>query len=383
MKISEVDTARLGPVSAVVRVKTDDGVVGYGEASENRAPRAVFEVIERIAEEYLIGADPRPIERHRRYLQDVFIRHEGVVISTAISGICQAFWDIKGKVLDVPVYELLGGPVRDAVRTYTWIGIEEEDRKNLPEQAVEAVDRGFDAVKFYPMPTDTPPYPRCIPVVRDVVGGVRDAVGDDVDIMLDPTMRWKFAEARHILSELEEFRPLFAEDFAFSYRHLHPQSLEKLAESTVTPIAVGSDLFRLSQFEELIRRDAAAVLQPDIAHAGISEIKKIAAAAEHHDIRIAPHNPFGPVGTAAAIHVDLSVPNFLIQETSYRSWPEGQSLGEHIETALEFEDGYIPAPDAPGLGVTIDEAVFEEEFDLPEPAWYSGAPGTHSHLPEW
>jgi galactonate dehydratase len=383
MEITNVETARLGKVSGCVRVDTDEGISGYGEACENRAPGAVFAIIDRIADEYLVGADPTPIEYHRRHLQDVFVRHESVMVSTAISAIEHALWDIKGKRLGVPVYDLLGGPVRDEVRAYTWVGIEEEDRENLPERARQAVDEGYDAVKFYPTPVDASPYPQCLPEVRELVGGVRDAVGPDVDLMLDPAMRWKFAEAKHVLSELETFDPLFAEDFALSYRHVDPAALEKLAQSTTIPLAMGSDLYRLSEFEEVIHRDAAAVLQPDIAHAGISEIVKIAAAAEPNDIRIAPHNPFGPVATAAAAHVDFAVPNVLVQETSYRARPEGLALGEFVHTDLEIADGRIERPESPGLGVSVDDEVFEEAFELPPPDWYSGEPGEHSHLPEW
>jgi galactonate dehydratase len=205
--------------------------------------------------------------------------------------------------------------------------------------------------------------------------------------MLDPASRWKLAEAKHIISEVEEFNPLVAEDFISPY---YIPAVEKLADSTHIPYALGDRLYRLREFEEVIHNDAAAVLQPDICHSGgLMEIKKIASAAEHHSMRIAPHNPLGPVALASAIHVDLSVPNFLIQEIAHTDFDkEGDAgfgswaLSDYIDTEiLEIDDGYIPAPDKPGLGVSIDDEVFEEQPPVPdEPLFFDR---DNFHVPEW
>lgn len=381
MEITSVRTARLGGSSAVVKLGTDEGYSGVGEAVVETAPNAVLDVVDRIGDKYLVGRDPTPIEKHRRTLQDAVWYHEGAVTNSALTGIEQALWDIKGKALDVPVYELLGGPVRDSIRMYKWIGA--ETRENLAEQAQERVDEGLTAVKFSPTPESAPsPYPRCVEEVKEIVREVREAVGPEIDIMLDPASRWKLAEARHILSELEAFDPLFAEDFVSSTKHIVPGEIEKVADSTTIPYAMGAQTYRVAGFEEIIHRDAAAVLQPDIGHAGgILEIKKIAAAAEHHGIRIAPHNPLGPVATAAAVHVDLAVPNFLIQEIAGTEFFDGWAMDEYVEApGLDIVDGHIPAPDAPGLGVSVSDALFEEQPDVPDAPLFVG---DDFHVPEW
>jgi galactonate dehydratase len=385
MEITAVDTARIGGSAASIRISTDEGVTGYGEAVVETAPEPVFKVIEKVADRYLVGTDPTPIERHRRQLQDAVWYHDGPVMNSAFSGIEHALWDIKGKALGVPVYELLGGPVREKVRVYKWIG--ETTRENLPQQARARVSEGLTAMKFCPTPNEPSRYPRIVDEVRETVGEVREAVGPDIDLMLDPASRWKLAEARHVLSELEAFDPLFAEDFISPY---HVQAVEKLADSTTIPYALGDRLYRLREFEEVIHRDAAAVLQPDISHSGgILEIKKIAAAAEHHGMRIAPHNPLGPVALAAALHVDLSVPNFLIQEIAHIGLDESGDAGfgswalaEYIDTdVLEIEDGFITAPERPGLGVEIDDEVFEKQPPVPEaPLFFDRS---NFHVPEW
>jgi galactonate dehydratase len=381
MEITGVETARLGGSSAVVKLETDAGVDGFGEAVVETVPTAVLDVVERFGEEYLIGRDPAPIEKHRRVLQDAVWYHDGAVVNSALTGIEHALWDIKGKDLEVPVYELLGGPVRDSVRVYKWIGA--ESREDLAAQAEARVEEGLTAVKFSPTPEPEPsPYPRCIEEVREIVEAVREAVGHEVDIMLDPASRWKLAEARHILSELEEFHPLFAEDFVSSSKHIVPNEIEKVADSTSIPYALGAQTYRVAGFEKIIHRDAAAVLQPDIGHAGgILEIKKIAAAAEHHGIRIAPHNPLGPVATAAAVHVDLAVPNFLIQEIAGTDFFGAWGMDEYVDApALNIVDGHIPAPDAPGLGVSIADELFEERPEVPDPPLFFG---DDFHVPEW
>jgi galactonate dehydratase len=377
MRVTSVDTARLGGSSACVRIETDEGVTGFGEASSEQAPRAVHAYVERYAEEYLLGADPTPIEKHRRRLEDASW-FDGVVVRSAITAVEHALWDVKARSLGVPVYELLGGPVRDEVRIYRWIGV--ESRADLAAQAERLVDDGLSATKFCPTPPEPSSYPQVVDEAVETVREVREAVGPDVDLMLDPANRWKLAEARHLLSELEAFDPLFAEDF------VHPKpvsTVEKLADSTTIPYALGDRLFGYGEFEPLITRDAAAVLQPDIAHAGgFLQMKAIAAAAEHHGIRLAPHNALGPLATAAAVHFALSIPNFLIQEIAgidfYQTW----ELAEHVEMdVLDVEDGVIPKPEEPGLGVTVADEVFEREFDYSKPPLFVDR--DEFHTPEW
>lgn len=381
MEISEVKTARIGGSSAIVKIATDEGYDGVGEAVVETAPDAVLRVVDRIGDRYLIGEDPRPIEKHRRKMQDALWYHEGAVINSALTGIEQALWDIKGKSLGVPVYELLGGPVRDEVRIYKWIGA--QSRENLAEQARERLEEGLTGIKFSPTPPDPSPYPAVVDEVVETVRSVREEVGGEMDIMLDPASRWKLAEARDILSALEEFDILFAEDFVSSAKHIVPGVIEKVADSTTIPYALGAQTYRVAGFEEIIHRDAAAVLQPDIGHAGgILEIKKIAAMAEHHGIRIAPHNPLGPVATAAAVHTDLTIPNFLIQEIAGTDFFDGWGMEDYIDTKeLEIQDGYIPKPTAPGLGIEVADDLFEDRPSVSEPPMFFD--DSDFHVPEW
>lgn len=378
MKITGVRTAYLGGSSACLRVDTDRGISGYGEAVVETVPEAVIVTVQRLAAKYLIGQDPIPVELHRRRLQDAFWYHADAVVSSAISGIDHALWDIKGKAVGVPVYQLLGGPVRDRVRVYKWIG--EQSRVNLPEQARRRVAEGLTAIKFCPTPDAPSPYPRCIAETREIVRQVREAVGDEVDLMLDPASRWKLAEARHILSELEEFRPLFAEDFISPY---YLPAVEKLAASTKIPYALGDRLIGLRDFERVIQADAAAVLQPDICHAGgLMELKAIAACAELHGIRIAPHNALGPVATAAALHLDFAIPNFLIQEIAGTEFFGAWGLRDQVDAEiLRIRDGYIDLPTRPGLGVSISDDVFDRQPVVPDAPFFTDA--ADFHVPEW
>ena len=208
--------------------------------------------VQRIAQYYLLGRDPFQMELHRKRVQDAFWYNEGVHFNSAMSGIEQALWDIKGKALGVPVYELLGGKVRDRVRIYKWIGA--KTREDLAGQAMKLVEEGITAIKFSPTLPNPSPYPRCVKEAVKIVQEVREAVGPNIDIMLDPAGRWKLAEAKKILAELEPFDPLFAEDFISPY---HIPAIEKLSSSTRIPYALGDRFFRFRQFEEVLYRDAA------------------------------------------------------------------------------------------------------------------------------
>lgn len=380
MRVTDVDTAQLGGNSVCIRITTSDGTVGHGEGWLKYDPEEGHPLVERIADQYLLGENAVAVEKHRRTIQDALWYNDGVVVNSALTAIEQALWDIKGKSLGAPLYELLGGPVRDEVRVYKWIGGQgSETRDNFPERVRKRVDEGLTAVKFCPTPDNPSSYPQVVDEVVETVREVREEVGPDFDLMLDPANRFKLAEARHILSELEELKPLFAEDFIDPYQ---VSAVEKLADSTKIPIALGDRVIGLRNYEEIIHNDAAAVLQPDAAHGGVLEIKKIAAAAEHHGIRIAPHNALGPISSASAIHLDFSIPNFLIQEMAGTDFYDSWALTDYLDMdVLEIENGYIPKPDRPGLGTDVDDAVFEEDLDVPvSPLFFDP---DDFHVPEW
>jgi galactonate dehydratase len=214
----------------------------------------------------------------------------------------------------------------------------------------------------------------------ELVDQVRSAIGAEMDIMLDPASRWKLAEAKHVLKALEPYNLLFAEDFTTDPT---PDILEKLSSSTFIPIAAGDRFSGFKDFEDLIYRNCVAVIQPDICHSGgISELKAIARMAENHGIRIAPHNPQGPLATAAAVHLDLTVPNFLIQEIAgtdfFGAWSH-DSLFSMDDYAIA--EGSIQSPQKPGFGVEVSDDLFDREWEVPPvPRFWDRS---DFHVPEW
>ncbi len=352
-KIARIETFPVPPRWLFLRIETDDGIIGWGEAVlEGRAGTVAAAVAE--LSEYLIGQDPSHIEAHWQLLTKGGFYRGGPVLSSAVAGIDQALWDIAGKRLGVPVYELLGGPVRDRVRTYSWIG---GDRPHdLAEQALARKAAGFTAVKMNVsaemLPIDTAA--KTMDIV-DRAAAVRDAVGTDFDIAIDFHGRLTPAMSRRVLPLLEPVLPFFVEEPTVPELG---SELAAITASTSIPIAVGERLYSRWDFKDVLRA-GIAVVQPDLAHAGgISEVRRIAAMAESYGIALAPHCPLGPIALAASVQVDLATPNFLIQE---------QSIGMHYNTdadlldycldtsIFDVTDGYLARNSRPGLGVEVDE----------------------------
>ena len=272
----------------------------------------------------------------------------------------KACWDILGKQLGVPVYKLLGGAVRDKVRMYTHLGggemsavYESFDASRVIELALEVVARGYTAVKVVFVPYSEPlmgaPYAKKLAAV---MGRLREAVGDRVDIMVDFHGRTYPAVAIEYINAIAEYRPYFCEE------PVPPENIDALAEvcrAVRVPIATGERLATRHQFREVLEKRAAHVIQPDLCHCGgLLEAKKIAAMAEAYYVGVAPHNPLGPIANAAALHFALSTPNFLIQEDMLADVPW---RWEVVESSLRTENGYWLPADAPGLGVRVNEAA--------------------------
>jgi galactonate dehydratase len=333
-----------------VKIETDQpGLVGWGEATLEGKPRAVAGCIEDF-EPMILDEDPRRVE----YLWQILYRSAfwrmGVIGLTAISGIDQALWDIKGKDLGKPVYELLGGPVRDKVRMYTHFG------GNTPEEAVQSalskVEKGWTAIKTVPMPpTNALDGIQIVKESAAKLAAVREAVGDGIDILLDfhgritPQMAIQYARA------YEPYHPFFIEE---PVQAENPAAMVQVKQATSIPIATGERLFTRWGFREILETGAASMLQPDTCHAGgISEVRKIGTMAEVYYAGLAPHNPYGPVSTAACIQVDFAAPNFVIQEmVDPDTAPEAMSF---VKEPLPVVDGHILPPTKPGIGVEIDE----------------------------
>lgn len=358
-----------------LKVLTDQpGLWGWGEATLEWHTRAVVGAVEDL-QTLLIGEDPRRIEHLWQMMYRQHFWHgNGIVRGTAISGIDIALWDILGKSLGVPVHQLWGGPVRDSIRLYCHLGggkMEEfyetdvTDAKRFGELALQAVEEGFTAFKSMAVPS-TMPIEGHAPIrySEQCVKAMRDAVGPNIDIMVDcharpsPRMGIQFAKA------LEPYDLYFFEEPCW------PESVEDIAlvqRSVKTPIATGERLVTQHAFRELLERRACSVLQPDITHCGgLSEARRIAAMAEAYRVGLAPHNPQGPVSTAASLEFGFATPSYIICESVHNDVPwrsDVVSEGFTVETK-----GRIVKPNKrPGLGIEINEAElkkhpFEQEL---------------------
>ena len=371
MRIARIETFQVPPRWQFVRVETDDGNVGWGEPILEGRAATVAAAIDDLAD-LLIGQDPTHIERLWQVMTKGGFYRGGAVLSSAIAGIDQALWDLTAKALGVPVYALLGGPVRDSVRAYGWIG---GDRPvELVEGLRQQLERGLTAVKMNAsselLAIDSAT--RTCEVV-DRMAIVRDAAGLGVDIALDFHGRFSPAMARRVLPLLEPLFPLFVEE------PVVPELSERLAmvaRSTSIPIAVGERLYSRWDFRDVVAT-GIAVVQPDLSHAGgISECRRIGALAEMYGLSFAPHCPLGPLALAACIQVDLATPNFLIQEQSMGLHYNGRS--SHFDYVLDpnpfvMVDGGFRRTDEPGLGVAIDEEAVRRAARSPHnwhaPTW--------------
>jgi galactonate dehydratase len=373
MEITDYELFEVPPRWLFLKVETADGTVGWGEPVVEGRSKSVRAAVEELMDGYMLGEDPADIERHWQRLYRGGFYRGGPVLMSAIAGIDQALWDIKGKHLGVPVYELLGGKARDRIRIYSWIG--GDDPSDVGDAAAKRVDAGFTALKMNATGAlrhvDTP---RSVKGARDRVREVREAVGDDVDIGVDFHGRVSKSMAERIAAAIEEFDPMFVEEPVLPENN---EALADIARHTTVPIATGERMYSRWDFKEVFEQGAVDVVQPDLSHAGgITEVKKIAAMAEAYDVALAPHCPLGPIALASCVQVDACSPNALIQE---------QSLGIHYNETndvldyladpevFDYEDGYIDLPEAPGLGIEIDEAYVREraelEVDWHNPVW--------------
>lgn len=355
MKIVRLETFVVPPRWLFLRVETDEGVVGWGEPIVEGRAETVRAAVHELGET-LVGADPLRIEDHWQTLAKGGFYRGGPILSSALAGIDQALWDIAGKVRGAPVHELLGGPLRERVRIYSWIG--GDDPSASAEQAAAQIEAGLTAVKM----NATGPF-RFIETRAQVDATVRRAqlvretLGDARDLALDFHGRVSPPMAKRLMAALEGVAPLFVEEpVAPELGH----ALAGLVAASPIPVATGERLYSRWDFRPVLEA-GVAVVQPDLSHAGgISEVRRIAALAETYGAALAPHCPLGPISLAASLQVAFATPNFLIQE---------QSLGIHYNvdndlldylvdrSVFAFADGAIARPTAPGLGIAVDEAA--------------------------
>lgn len=363
MKISKIETFQVPPRWLFLRIETDNGLVGWGEPIVEGRADSVAAAVEEMAE-YLLGKDAGLIEDHWQVLTKGSFYRGGPVFASAVAGIDQALWDIKGKALDVPIYELLGGPVREKVRMYTWI--QGDTPEQLAASTINAQAAGFNAVKFCPA-TKVAPLASAAEIgnMVDSLAAVREAGGAELDIALDFHGRFTPAMSRRVLPLLEPYLPLFVEEAVVPELS---DELERLSQSTSIPLATGERLYSRWDFKSVLGK-GLSVAQPDLSHAGgISEVRRIAAMAETYGALLAPHCPLGPIALAASLQVDVASPNFLIQEQSKGvEYTDGLNLLDYLVDVDVFDmsTGYIARPKAPGLGIEINEEMVKELSHTP------------------
>ncbi|MFC4777364.1 galactonate dehydratase [Paenibacillus sp. GCM10023252] len=372
MKITSIELFKVPPRWLFLRMTTDNGLVGWGEPIVEGKADTVKAAVEELSV-YLIGQNPQRIEDLWQVMYRGGFYRGGPILASAISGIEQALWDIKGKYYNAPVYELLGGSCRDKIRVYNWIG---GDRPSDVRSAVKRqMESGITAVKMNA--TEELHYIDShskIDGVIERVAAVRETGGTDFGIGIDFHGRVHKAMAKMLVKELEPYKLMFIEEPVLPENN---EALREIARHTTIPIATGERMYTRWGFKELLQQGYVDIIQPDVSHAGgILETRKIAAMAEAYDVALAPHCPLGPIALAACLQVDACSPNAFIQE---------QSLGIHYNQdgdlldylvdieCLQYEDGFVSMPQGAGLGIEVHEEKIRElakrGHDWRNPLW--------------
>ncbi len=372
MKITNITAWLVRPRWCFVEVETDQGLTGWGEAVIEGKASTVKACVEEMTE-YLIGQDPQNIEDIWTLLYRAGFYRGGPILMSAISGIDQALWDIKGKYFQAPVYQLMGGKCRDRMKVYSWIG---GDRpSDVARAAKEKQEAGFTAIKMNATEelqiVDS--YDK-IDAVLERVASIRESTGKYFGIAIDFHGRVHKPMAKILAKKLEEFDPMFIEEPVLCE---NMEDFKEIAACCNIPIATGERLFSRWDFKRLLTAGGVDIIQPDLSHAGgITEVKKIAAMAEAYDVALAPHCPLGPVALAACLQVDATSYNAFIQEQSIGiHYNVGKSVLDYIHNPEDFvfTDGFVALPRKPGLGVEINKELVMEENRTPHhwknPVW--------------
>ncbi|NHN29750.1 galactonate dehydratase [Paenibacillus agricola] len=359
MKIKTLELFKVPPRWLFLKITTDDGIVGWGEPVVEGKADTVRTAVEEMSE-FLIGRDPGNIEDLWQVLYRGGFYRGGPILSSAISGIEQALWDIKGKKLGVPVYDLLGGPVRDKMRVYAWIGGDKPS--DVAVAATEKVAQGYSAIKMNGTSEmewiDTPAK---IEEAVERLAAVRAAVGNTIGIGVDLHGRVHKTMAKVLIKEMEPYKPMFIEEpvLAENYETIH-----EITKGSSVPIATGERMYTRWDFKRLLVHGGVDIIQPDLSHAGgIWECRKIAAMAEAFDVAVAPHCPLGPIALASSLQLDFCTPNAFIQEQSLGiHYNQGSDLLDYLVDpgVFDYEEGYVKILTKPGLGIEINEAKVRE-----------------------
>ena len=382
MKITEIKTRKVKHY-LFVQVYTDAGIVGLGEAGNWAQLNATEAAIHKFGE-YLIGKDPRRIEDYNQnFYRSQYFR--GSVIMSAISALDIALWDIKGKALGVPVYELLGGPTRDKVRVYASPMTKVQEPKALAESYVQLKEMGFTAAKIFvngPISSKKDGrdefFSGRIEDELEKVRLCREAVGYEFDFVLEVHRGMTLPEAVTFGRAVEKYRPMVLED------PVPPDNMDTMAQVAAkvgVPIASGERFINLREFQVLLSRQAVQYVRPDVcAVGGITTSKKICSLAEAHDVLVIPHNPLGPVSTAACLQICASIPNLGIQELP--GFCLNGAEDAMVKTPLSFENGCMLVPDAPGIGIELADNA-EELYPSQERGGAAAKRGFDGCVKDW
>ncbi len=348
LKITKLETFLVKPRWLFLKIHTNAGLTGLGEPILEGRAKTCAEAVKEI-EPYLIGKDPRQVVHHWQAIYRHAFYRGGPILTSALSGIDIALWDIKGKALGVPIYELLGGPTRQRVRVYA--------HARSPGRLKELKNKGFTAFKTMPATRRPARYvetPETVRRIADWFAELRKAGGEDVDIAIDFHGAISPATAKLLIKALEPHQPMFIEEPCQAQNH---DIMAEIARGTHLPIATGERVFTKWGFREVLEKKAATILQPDLCHAGgITECRLIAGMAEAYYAAIAPHCPLGPIALAAGVQLAASIPNFLAQEQV--------TLGDgYLKQPFTVRKGYLDLPTAPGLGIELDEHALANKID--------------------
>ncbi|MDB5054079.1 MAG: galactonate dehydratase [Bacilli bacterium] len=359
MKITKMELFKVPPRWLFLKIDTDEGISGWGEPIVEGKADTVMAAVKEMSE-YLIGKDPMRIEDLWQVMYRGGFYRGGPILMSAISGIEQALWDIKGKFYNAPIYDLIGGACRDKTRVYCWIG---GDRpSDVGKEAKRQVEAGFTAVKMNA--TEEMNFIDSFSKVEQAISriaAVREAVGNEVGIGIDFHGRIHKSMAKILVKELEPYRPMFIEEPVLPENN---EALVEIARYTSCPIATGERMYTRWGFKELLAQGVVDIIQPDLSHAGgIMETRKIAAMAEAYDVAIAPHCPLGPIALAACLQLDTCTPNAFIQEQSLGiHYNQGSDLLDYLKdpSVFAYKNGFVDNLVLPGLGIEVNEEKVRE-----------------------
>jgi galactonate dehydratase len=355
LKITSFELFQVPPRWLFLKIETDEGIIGWGEPVVEGRARTVQVAVEELME-LLLGKDPLRIEDHWNMMYRGGFYRGGPILMSAIAGIDQALWDIKGKYYNAPIHELMGGACRDSIQVYSWIG---GDRPiETAVAAKRAVDNGFKAIKMNGAEelNYIDSFSK-IEATLERVQEVRSSVGNHIGIGIDFHGRVHKPMAKVLAKELESFKPMFIEEPVLSE---NIEALREITQITSIPIATGERMYSRWDYKHILASGYVDIIQPDLSHAGgITETKKILSMAEAYDIAAAPHCPLGPIALAACLQVDATCHNAVIQEQSLGiHYNEGSDLLDYLvePNVFAYKQGYVKIPNGPGLGIEINES---------------------------